>query len=139
MDIQKISIETTLTGDSLQYTIPVYQRYYNWSRKQCEQLFQDVCRVISSKEEHFFGSIVIKNEGLSKLLIDGQQRITTVSLMLLAMYRLAKEEKKEAKPNLLDNISRKCFFYTDESDECQPRIMHIEQDQEAYTRLLQGM
>lgn len=138
MDIQKISIETTLTGDSLQYTIPVYQRYYNWSRKQCEQLFQDVCRVISSKEEHFFGSIVIKNEGLSKLLIDGQQRITTVSLMLLAMYRLAKEEKKEAKPNLLDNISRKCFFYTDESDECQPRIMHIEQDQEAYARLLQG-
>ena len=84
VDIQKISIETTLTGDSLQYTIPVYQRYYNWSRKQCEQLFQDVCRVISSKEEHFFGSIVIKNEGLSKLLIDGQQRITSLFLYLLS-------------------------------------------------------
>ena len=138
MNIQKNNIESILDGDSTQYTIPVYQRYYNWSKKQCEQLFQDLCRIIGTKEEHFFGSIVIKNEGFSKLLIDGQQRITTVSLMLLAMHRLATDGEKEAKRNLFDNITRKCFYYTDESDECQPHILHIEQDSKAYTALLQG-
>lgn len=82
-----------MEGSSKRFIIPVYQRNYDWTIDQCKQLFDDL--VTLSKENlnrHFFGSIVSSmadGGGMQEfLIIDGQQRLTTVSLLLLAMYNI---------------------------------------------------
>ena len=81
---------------SSQFIIPIYQRTYSWTEKQCRQLWEDVLRAGSSEDVavHFIGSIVYVEQGLSQvthqaplLVIDGQQRLTTVSLLLEALAR----------------------------------------------------
>jgi uncharacterized protein with ParB-like and HNH nuclease domain/predicted transport protein len=79
---------------SPQFIIPIYQRTYSWTDKQCRQLWDDILRAGSSDTiaVHFIGSIVYVEQGLSQvthqaplLVIDGQQRLTTVSLLLEAL------------------------------------------------------
>ena len=79
---------------SPQFVIPIYQRMYSWTEKECRQLWEDIIRSGSNDDisVHFIGSIVYIEEGLSQvshqaplLVIDGQQRLTTVSLILAAL------------------------------------------------------
>ena len=79
---------------SPQFVIPIYQRTYSWTEKECRQLWDDVLRSGTSDKTsvHFVGSIVYVESGLSQvthqaplLVIDGQQRLTTVTLMLAAL------------------------------------------------------
>jgi uncharacterized protein with ParB-like and HNH nuclease domain/predicted transport protein len=81
---------------SPQFIIPIYQRTYSWTDKQCRQLWDDILRAGSSDviAVHFIGSIVYVEQGLSQvthqsplLVIDGQQRLTTVTLLLEALAR----------------------------------------------------
>jgi uncharacterized protein with ParB-like and HNH nuclease domain/predicted transport protein len=87
----------TFLQKSPQFVIPIYQRTYSWTDKQCRQLWDDIIRAGSSDEVavHFIGSIVYVEQGLSQithqaplLVIDGQQRLTTVALLLEALARL---------------------------------------------------
>ncbi len=79
---------------SPQFIIPIYQRTYSWTDKQCRQLWDDILRAGSSDviAVHFIGSIVYVEQGLSQithqaplLVIDGQQRLTTLSLLIEAL------------------------------------------------------
>lgn len=81
---------------SPQFIIPIYQRTYSWTEKQCRQLWDDILRAGSNDAVtvHFIGSIVYVEQGLFQvshqsplLVIDGQQRLTTVSLLLEALAR----------------------------------------------------
>ncbi len=81
---------------SPQFIIPIYQRTYSWTDKQCRQLWDDILRAGSSDTiaVHFIGSIVYVEQGLSQvthqaplLVIDGQQRLTTVALLLESLAR----------------------------------------------------
>jgi uncharacterized protein with ParB-like and HNH nuclease domain/predicted transport protein len=77
-----------------QFIIPIYQRTYSWSQKKCEQLWSDILRAGANDGigVHFIGSVVHIDDGLGniavqapKLVIDGQQRLTTVTLLLSAL------------------------------------------------------
>jgi uncharacterized protein with ParB-like and HNH nuclease domain/predicted transport protein len=79
---------------STQFVIPIYQRTYSWTEKECRQLWDDIIRAgqNDSISVHFIGSIVYIEDGLSQvshqaplLVIDGQQRLTTVTLLLAAL------------------------------------------------------
>ncbi len=81
---------------SPQFVIPIYQRTYSWTEKECRQLWDDIVRCGSSDKiaVHFVGSIVYVESGLSQvthqaplLVIDGQQRLTSVSLLLAALAK----------------------------------------------------
>jgi uncharacterized protein with ParB-like and HNH nuclease domain/predicted transport protein len=81
---------------SPQFVIPIYQRTYSWTEKECQQLWDDILRTGSndSISVHFVGSIVYIEAGLSQvthqaplLVIDGQQRLTTVTLLIAALAR----------------------------------------------------
>jgi uncharacterized protein with ParB-like and HNH nuclease domain len=85
---------------STQFVIPIYQRTYSWEEKECRQLWNDI--IASGKNDnipfHFIGSIVYVESGLSQstrhsplLVIDGQQRLTTVTLLLLALAQAVGE------------------------------------------------
>ena len=83
-----------ILGAVSQFIIPIYQRTYSWTQKECQQLWADILRAGSAEEigVHFIGSVVHIDEGLGnlavqapKLVIDGQQRLTTVTLLLTAL------------------------------------------------------
>jgi uncharacterized protein with ParB-like and HNH nuclease domain/predicted transport protein len=85
-----------LLKKSPQFVIPIYQRTYSWTQKECQQLWDDVLRAGTDNgvAVHFVGSIVYIEKGLSQvshqtplLVIDGQQRLTTVSLLLAALAK----------------------------------------------------
>ena len=81
---------------SPQFVIPIYQRTYSWTERECRQLWDDIVRTGSNDavSAHFVGSIVYIQKGLYQvssrsplLVIDGQQRLTTVTLILEALAR----------------------------------------------------
>lgn len=81
---------------SPQFVIPIYQRTYSWTEKECRQLWDDIIRTGKNDaiSVHFIGSIVYIEEGLSnntvqspQLVIDGQQRLTTVTLLIAALAK----------------------------------------------------
>lgn len=87
---------------STQFIIPIYQRTYSWTEKQCRQLWDDIIRAGHSDavSVHFIGSIVYIEQGLSQvthqaplLVIDGQQRLTTVTLLLEALARAVGDQE----------------------------------------------
>ena len=90
----------TFVQGAPQLVIPIYQRTYSWSEKQCRQLWDDIVRAGSTDEidAHFVGSVVYVEGGLYQvtgqqplLVIDGQQRLTTVTLILAALERVVGE------------------------------------------------
>lgn len=94
----------TFLDKSPQFVIPIYQRTYSWTRKECEQLWKDILRTGNRGDiaAHFVGSIVYIEEGLYQvsnrsplLVIDGQQRMTTLMLILEALARHLQPEEAE--------------------------------------------
>ena len=82
-----------MEGSDKRFVIPVYQRNYDWKMENCKQLYDDLVKIIKGcRRSHFFGSLVsvYNPDGHNEefLVIDGQQRLTTVSLLFLAMYNL---------------------------------------------------
>ena len=82
-----------LEGTRKRFIIPVYQRNYDWKKENCKQLFDDLVSLIKeNKGTHFFGSIVSYAPSREEVvLIDGQQRVTTISLIMIAMINLMKK------------------------------------------------
>lgn len=98
-----------MQGSDKRFIIPVYQRNYDWKTENCKQLYDDLIKVVRrGRKSHFFGSIVSvhnDSEFNEYLVIDGQQRLTTISLLLLAMYNLMKNGVlTPAKGNLAEKI-----------------------------------
>lgn len=95
-----------------QYHIPVYQRNYDWKKENCILLYNDIIQAAKNDKKHFFGSIVqvnLKEEnGINNyLIIDGQQRMTSVYLLLKALYDL------ETHPFNKEDLERLLFNFRD--------------------------
>lgn len=99
MKASEINLNRFLSQTDTQFVIPVYQRNYDWTEAQCKQLLNDILAAGSSEKvtAHFIGSIVYIHDdvysvsGIRELsIIDGQQRLTTITLIYIAVYRLLK-------------------------------------------------
>ncbi len=108
MKANETKVEDFLSSNKTQFVIPVYQRNYDWTTGQCKQLLDDILEVGTNKNmnAHFIGSIVYVHDDVytsSRIkeltVIDGQQRLTTLTLIYLVLYRLAKELKDEGLVN----------------------------------------
>lgn len=110
MDAGKVNLLYFLSQNQ-QLSIPIYQRKYSWTDKECKQLLEDILRVGESDEpNHFIGSIVYLNQKghiaspINKLMIiDGQQRITTLTLLISAIadYLFMNPDEKIMSPENL--------------------------------------
>jgi len=118
MKASEIRFEEFLSQPKTNFLIPVYQRNYDWLNTQCNEFIKDI-EVLArqEKDNHFLGSVVyIKGDdtealerGLKEyIIIDGQQRITTIMLFLKAIYDLSQDkwEKEEIFENFLINKIR---------------------------------
>ncbi len=118
-DAQKKFITQLLT-EGYSFVIPLYQRPYRWGIKECEDLWDDIVRVFDKRnlknfEEYFLGSIVTyRSEDNKRTLdiIDGQQRLTTLSLLFRAFYESFKNEQQTAKQEYIKRFG-KCLWKYD--------------------------
>ncbi len=103
---------TTLLGffeenQNNQFVIPIYQRLYSWKKEQCEQLWDDIIKIGGNDKMngHFIGSILyVRDDNTHSsplLIIDGQQRLTTITLLLIALRDHLSDEVK-----ILEKFSR---------------------------------
>ena len=82
------------------FTIPIYQRNYNWTIKECKRLYDDIFETGKNEniDSYFIGSIVYIAGNISTIdrefyIIDGQQRLTTLTLLFLAIYHVLKQDE----------------------------------------------
>ena len=145
--------ENTIKGDAKQlvefldgaknrFIIPVYQRNYDWNEKQCRQLFDDLIQIsVEKRKSHFFGSIVSTHasDGSKSdyLIIDGQQRITTISLLFTAMVNLLKSGILKSQNETLQQEIEETFLVDKyRKEERKLRLKPIKDDMEAFDKLL---
>ena len=126
-----------MQGADKRFIIPVYQRNYDWKTENCKQLYDDLIKVIKkNRSSHFFGSIVsVHSDGEFNeyLIIDGQQRLTTVSLLMLAMYNLMKEGViVPAQANLADKIYKTYLIDEWQEDETRIKLKPVKNDCKAF-------
>lgn len=99
---------TTLLGffeenQNNQFVIPIYQRVYSWEKEQCKQLWDDIIKIGGNDKMngHFIGSILYVLDGNTPssplLIIDGQQRLTTITLLFIALRNHSSDEYKRKK------------------------------------------
>lgn len=93
MQAHNNNIEEFLGAPKTVLVVPVYQRNYDWQNENCRQLFHDIIGIIKSNQEHFLGTICFKMySSHERSIIDGQQRLTSITIMLKAMYDFDPDE-----------------------------------------------
>lgn len=103
---------TKLLEGNRQFVVPIYQRTYDWHDFHCKQLYDDIVEVGSSEDDltHFIGAITYHSphEAIQPVsrhqLIDGQQRITTLMLLLVALKRVFKEQVDEQQSAMIEQL-----------------------------------
>ncbi len=96
-----------------QLVIPIYQRVYSWEKKQCKELWDDIIKIggDDKMDGHFIGSILYVLDGIAHsdnalLIIDGQQRLTTITLLLTALRDHWSDKRKEIEDHYLINSDK---------------------------------
>lgn len=122
MKANEIQFQRFLAQSETQFIIPVYQRNYDWPVVQCRQLLDDIKTAgrDSNISSHFIGSIVYIHDDVYSVsstreltIIDGQQRLTTLTLLHLVLYNLAKSKGDEK----LDNQIQKTYLINEFADD----------------------
>jgi uncharacterized protein with ParB-like and HNH nuclease domain len=112
MKANELQINDFLLAGNVQFVIPVYQRNYDWKNAECNELLHDIIAIETEKRgTHFIGSIVYIHEGIHLInevkelvIIDGQQRLTTINILYVALYRFAKENDIKHEAERLYNM-----------------------------------
>jgi len=127
-----------LEGSDKHFIIPVYQRNYDWKKEQCKQLFDDLIDISKTNRTHFLGSIVSiyhdDGEDLEYLIIDGQQRLTTLSLLLLAIYKIIDNELLQTNVNK-EQIKDEYLVNKYSKDDKKIRLKPVKNDKNAFASL----
>ena len=130
-----------MEGADKRYVIPVYQRKYDWKLDNCRQLYEDLKKIVTEgRNSHFFGSIVADvvpcGSRIEYHIIDGQQRLTTVTLLLLAIRNLISNGKVKVDQNDLDEeITKRILIAPWTSEDNKIKLRPAKNDKEALTKL----
>ncbi|MCI6488482.1 MAG: DUF262 domain-containing protein [Clostridiales bacterium] len=130
-----------MEGADKRYVIPVYQRKYDWKQENCRQLYDDLKKIARDKRDsHFFGSIVSSvvpnGSKIEYHIIDGQQRLTTVTLLLLAIRNLIRSGKVSSDVGKLDEqINQRFLISPWAKEDDQIKLRPVKSDREAMTKL----
>jgi uncharacterized protein with ParB-like and HNH nuclease domain len=133
---------SALLGKPVQYILPMFQRRYSWEEKQWKKLWSDIIDIRKNRQpmDHFLGSIVVLQEDSQPgrpprfSLIDGQQRLTTFSLILCALRDLVRVEDPAS--TLAKKIDDRFLVDSNESDEYRFKIVPTQDDRDAFQRII---
>jgi uncharacterized protein with ParB-like and HNH nuclease domain len=123
LNVDQKTIKDLLTDKSANFLIPDYQRPYAWEDNECQTLWDDIFSfafpennkdLFAPSDEYFLGAIVTyKNDKSQSEVIDGQQRLTTILLLLRAFYDKFEYMADQTSKDMRKNISQ-CIWHTDE-------------------------
>lgn len=126
-------------GSKTLFYIPLYQRKYAWQTKHCERLLKDLKRILTTDvDNHFFGSIVSThiNSTFDLLIIDGQQRLTTISLLVLAGINAVKDGNFSLGNQQINDIKNNYLYAELHPENNKVKLRLTEDDRWAYEHLL---
>ena len=145
MKANELPIINFLQAPNVQFVIPVYQRNYDWTNNECKELLNDIIAV--EKEDrgtHFIGSIVFIYEGAystSKVkelvIIDGQQRLTTINILYVALYRFAKNNGMQQEADMLYNMFLVNQYVQQESSKL--KLKQTDTNSSAFKAIMNGI
>jgi len=142
MKTESHSINDVLAKNATSFFIPPFQRAYAWGRPEIERYFSDISRIIESelddkqhdKLEHFFGTVVIKEEKAGfankSVVVDGQQRLTTTLIFLIALRDSETEQLKK------DFINQNYLTNNASSFEDKIKLKQVTKDWDSYRALV---
>ena len=136
LNVDQKSVKDLFQNNKADFLIPDYQRPYAWEDKECQTLWDDIFafafpeddyeKFDGSKDEYFLGPIVTFRNSEGKLeVIDGQQRLTTLMLLLRAFYSMFDNMKDANSVKTRENIA-KCIWKTDEFGSPDMNILKID-------------
>lgn len=144
MKTESHSIHDVLAKNATSFFIPPFQRAYAWGRPEIDRYFSDISRIIDSeldskqhdKLEHFFGTVVIKEEKAGfankSVVVDGQQRLTTTLLFLIALRDTEEDETKR------DFITQNYLTNNSSSFQDKIKLKQVTKDWDSYRALING-
>lgn len=138
---------TTLLGffeenQNNQFVIPIYQRLYSWKKEQCEQLWDDIIKIGGNDKMngHFIGSILYVLDGNTPssplLIIDGQQRLTTITLLFIALRNHLSEEVEILEKFSRKEIENRYLINSDKDGDKKFRLILSESDKDTLLSLI---
>ncbi|MEJ8625354.1 DUF262 and DUF1524 domain-containing protein [Helicobacter pylori] len=127
-----------------QFVIPIYQRVYSWEKEQCKQLWDDIIKTGGNDqiEGHFIGSIVFVHDGIyttshnELLIIDGQQRLTTITLLFIALRDHLSDEDEFLEKFSRQKIQNRYLINSDEKGDKKFRLILSESDKDTLLSLI---
>ncbi|KNX48357.1 hypothetical protein AEY55_04830 [Helicobacter pylori] len=127
-----------------QFVIPIYQRVYSWEKEQCKQLWDDIIKTGGNDqiEGHFIGSIVFVHDGIyttshnELLIIDGQQRLTTITLLFIALRDHLSDEDEFLEKFSRQKIQNRYLINSDEKGDKKFRLILSEPDKDTLLSLI---
>lgn len=137
----EMKLVSFMQGSNKRFVIPVYQRNYDWKTENCKQLYDDLIKVVrNERKSHFFGSIVSVYNPVGAndefLVIDGQQRLTTVSLLMLAMYNAMEQKLVVPKrASLSEQIFAEYLVDKYQDEDTRIKLKPVKNDREAFGKL----
>ncbi len=125
-----------------QFVIPIYQRLYSWKKEQCEQLWDDIIKIGGNDKMngHFIGSIlyarVDDTHSSPLLIIDGQQRLTTITLLFIALRDHLSEEVEILEKFSRKKIENRYLINSDKDGDTKFRLILSESDKDTLLSLI---
>lgn len=130
-----------------QFVIPIYQRTYSWQIPQCNKLFNDILRISKdpSVPGHFIGSVVYFQESIHTvsdvpklLVIDGQQRLTTISLLIASLAEFVRDNKVDIDTNFT-KLQNYYLLNAEEDSELRYKLLLTRRDKDTLINLIKGI
>lgn len=130
-----------------QFVIPIYQRTYSWQIAQCNKLFNDILRISKdgSSPVHFIGSVVYFQESIHTvsdvpkfLVIDGQQRLTTISLMIAALAEFVRDKQVDIDTNFT-KLQNYYLLNAEEEGELRYKLLLTRRDKDSLINIIKGV
>ncbi|GAA6798245.1 DUF262 and DUF1524 domain-containing protein [Helicobacter pylori] len=144
MDADKNTLLNFIKGNqNNQLVIPIYQRLYSWEEEQCKQLWDDIIKIGGNDkmDGHFIGSILYVLDGITHsnnilLIIDGQQRLTTITLLLTALRDHLNDEDEFLKKFSCQKIQNRYLINSDKDSDKKFRLILSESDKDTLLSLI---
>ncbi len=128
-----------------QFVIPIYQRTYSWQYKQCVQLLKDIQNTADSDKGHFVGSVVYFQPDIHTiaeihkyLVIDGQQRLTTITLIIAALVKFLDKNPNAEIETTSKKLKNYYLFNAEEETELYYKLLLTRRDKETLKCVLTG-
>ncbi|UOR25618.1 DUF262 and DUF1524 domain-containing protein [Helicobacter pylori] len=127
-----------------QFVIPIYQRVYSWEKEQIKQLWDDIIKIGGNDkmDGHFIGSIVFVHDGIYStshndlLIIDGQQRLTTITLLFIALRDHLNDEDELLEKFSCQKIQNRYLINSDEKGDKKFKLILSESDKDTLLYLI---